>query len=218
MIQSHEEYVGVLITLGAETFANFAQIRESLRRLKFYIDRFAKVYAREIFQFFLFFSLNLLTALDNALILVSWSKNSRCQCNTKTRSASYCYLSVRKMFGARKRGLIRRKLEIIRFFSLFYFYLDSNVSLKQQKKSTFMSIRESLRREKLYFGRFAKVYAREMQKFREFFRSRKFLLLSELLISPLHQRGFLALKSPMNIVKNGLLLLIFSSFKSFKLL
>ena len=45
-----------LITLGAETFANFAnfaQIRESLRREKFYIDRFAKVYAREIFSFFL---------------------------------------------------------------------------------------------------------------------------------------------------------------------
>ena len=46
-------------TLGAETFANFAnfaQIRESLRREKFYIDRFAKVYAREIFQIFLYFS------------------------------------------------------------------------------------------------------------------------------------------------------------------
>ena len=40
-------------TLGAENFANFAQIRESLRREKFYIDRFAKVYAREIFLFFL---------------------------------------------------------------------------------------------------------------------------------------------------------------------
>ena len=38
-------------TLGAETFANFDQIRE-----KFYIDRFAKVYARENFQFFLFYS------------------------------------------------------------------------------------------------------------------------------------------------------------------
>ena len=38
--------------------------------------------------------------------------------------------------------------------------------LKQQKNSTFLSIRESLRREKFYFGRFAKVYAREMQKFR----------------------------------------------------
>ena len=37
-------------------------------------------------------------------------------------------------------------------------------------------IRESLRREKLYIDRFAKVYAREMQKFRKFFRSRKFLL------------------------------------------
>ena len=41
----------------------------------------------------------------------------------------------------------------------------------------FAQIRESLRREKFYFGRFAKVYAREMQKFREFFVSRKFLLL-----------------------------------------
>ena len=41
---------------GAETFANFVQIRERLRREKFYIGRFAKVYAREIFLFFLFFS------------------------------------------------------------------------------------------------------------------------------------------------------------------
>ena len=59
-------YIGPVIigysricTLGAETFANFtnfAQIRESLRREKFYIDRFAKVYALKSFQFFLFFS------------------------------------------------------------------------------------------------------------------------------------------------------------------
>ena len=35
-----------------EFLANFAEVRESLRREKFYIDRFAKVYAREIFQFF----------------------------------------------------------------------------------------------------------------------------------------------------------------------
>ena len=54
--------------------------------------------------------------------------------------------------------------------------VDPNVSLKQQKNSNFLSIRESLRREKFYFGLFAKVYAREMQKFREFFVSRKFLL------------------------------------------
>ena len=81
------------------------------------------------------------------------------------------------MFGTRKRGLIRQKLEIIRFFSLFYFDLDPNVSVKQQKNSTFLSIRESLIREKFYFGCFAKVSAREMQKFREYFRSRKFLLL-----------------------------------------
>ena len=62
-------------------------------------------------------------------------------------------------------------------FSIFYFYLDPNVSFKPQKKSTFLSIRESLRRENFYFGWFAKVYAREMQKFLDFFRSRKFLLL-----------------------------------------
>ena len=124
-----------------------------------------------IFNFF-FFSPNLLAALDNALILVSWRKKSRRQCNTKTRSASIAIW----MFGARKWGLIRQKLEIIRFFSLFYFYLDPNVSFKQQTNATFLSIRESLRRENFYFGRFAKVYAREMQKFREFFHSRKFLL------------------------------------------
>ena len=75
----------ILLTLGAETFANFAQIHESLRREKFYIDRFAKVYAREIFSFF---SPNLLAALDNALILLSWRKKSRRQCNTKTSSTS----------------------------------------------------------------------------------------------------------------------------------
>ena len=43
--------------------------------------------------------------------------------------------------------------------------------------ANFAQIRESLRHEKFYFGRFAKVYAREMRKFREFFGSRKFLLL-----------------------------------------
>ena len=50
--------ISVGYTLGAETFAsrNFRQICESLRREKFYIDRFAKVYACEIIQFFLFFS------------------------------------------------------------------------------------------------------------------------------------------------------------------
>ena len=73
-------------------------------------------------------------------------------------------------------------LEIIRFFSLFYFSLDPNLSGSKRflktttKKSTFLSIRESLRCQKFYFGRFAKVYAREMQKFREFFVSQKFLL------------------------------------------
>ena len=81
------------------------------------------------------------------------------------------------MFVARKRGLIRQKLEIIRvFFSLLFLSGSKRFLIKQQKKSTFLSIRESLRREKLYFGRFAKVYAREMQRFREFFVSRKFLL------------------------------------------
>ena len=47
-----------------------------------------------------------------------------------------------------------------RQFSLFYFSLDPNFSLKQQINSTFLSIRESLIREKFYFGRFPKVYAR----------------------------------------------------------
>ena len=73
-------YLSKFTTLGAETFANFAnfvQIRESLRREKFYIDPFAKVYARNIFQFFF-----------NALIFVSWRKKGRRQCNTKKRSAS----------------------------------------------------------------------------------------------------------------------------------
>ena len=87
-----------MITLGAETFANFAnfaQIRESLRREKFYIDRFAKVYASEIFEYFLF-SPNLLAALDIALILVYWRKKSRRQCNMKTRSACIAILVLEK--------------------------------------------------------------------------------------------------------------------------
>ena len=71
------------------------------------------------------------------------------------------------MFGARKQGVIRQRLEIV--FSLFYFYLHPNISLKQQKKNQL-------------FCPFAKVYAREMQKFREFFGSRKFLLLKYYLL------------------------------------
>ena len=100
--------------MRAETFENFPQIRESLRREKFYIDRFAK-----FFNFF-FFSPNLLAALDIALILVSWRKMSRHKCNTKTRPASVAIWVLEKMFGARKRGLIRQKLEIISFFSLSF--------------------------------------------------------------------------------------------------
>ena len=70
-----------------------------------------------------------------------------------------------------------KKDSFISFISLFYFSLDDpNVSLKEQKKSTFPSIRESLIRKKFYFGRFAKVYAGEMRKFREFFGLLKFLL------------------------------------------
>ena len=44
-------FISIPSTLGAETFANFALFREGLRRQKFYIDRFAKVYARKNFQF-----------------------------------------------------------------------------------------------------------------------------------------------------------------------
>ena len=63
------------------------------------------------------------------------------------------------MFGARKRGLIRQKIQIIRFFSLFYFYLDPNVSLNQQKKQNF-----SVHSRKFYFGRFANVSAPKVLK------------------------------------------------------
>ena len=80
------------------------------------------------------------------------------------------------MFGARKRGLIRQKLEIIRFFFSLLFLSGSKRFLKTTKKFNFSVHSRKLRREKFYLGRFAKVYAREMQKFREFFRSRKFLL------------------------------------------
>ena len=77
----------------------------------------------KFFNFF-FFSPNLMAALDNALILVSCRKKSRRQCNTKTRSASIDYLSVIKIFGARKQGLIRpRKTKALNnkvFFSLLF--------------------------------------------------------------------------------------------------
>ena len=55
------------------------------------------------------------------------------------------------MFGARKRGLIRQKLEIIRFFSLFYFYLDPNVSLKQQQKIYFSVHSRKFKTRKILF-------------------------------------------------------------------
>ena len=54
--------------------------------------------------------------------------------------------------------------------------LTSFTTLGAETFANLRKIRESLGREKFYYGRFAKVYAREMQKFREFFGSRKFLL------------------------------------------
>ena len=162
-------------TLGAEILPKFAKVR----REKFYIDRFAKVYGREIFNFF-FFSPNLLAALDNSLILVSWRKKSRPQCNTKMRSVSIAILSLRKVFGARKRGLIRQKLEIIRFFSLFYFsgskrFLKTtkkfNFSVHSRKfkmrKILFWPFRESLSPQNAKMSRIfplAKVYAPKVHK------------------------------------------------------
>ena len=55
------------------------------------------------------------------------------------------------MFGARKRGLIRQKLEIIRFFPLFYFYLDPDVSLKQQKNQLFCPFAKDFKTRKILF-------------------------------------------------------------------
>ena len=56
--------------------------------------------------------------------------------------------------------------------------MDPNISLKQQQKFNFsFHSRKFKTRKILFFGRFAKVYAREVQKFREFFGSRKFQLL-----------------------------------------
>ena len=69
------------------------------------------------------------------------------------------------MFGARKRGLIRQKLEIIRFFISFISIWIQTFPKNNKKKSNFMSIRESLRSKKFYFVRFAKVYAREIFQF-----------------------------------------------------
>ena len=48
----------------------------------------------------------------------------------------------------------------VEFFDLKMYRKDLSISLKQQKKFlAFLSIREILRREKFYFGRFAKVSA-----------------------------------------------------------
>ena len=59
-------------------FANFVQIRESLRRENFYIGRFAQVYAGKNFFFCYPNLLTLIThALDNALNLAAWPKKGR---------------------------------------------------------------------------------------------------------------------------------------------
>ena len=55
------------------------------------------------------------------------------------------------MFGARKRGLIRQNLEIIRFFSLFYFYRDTNISLNQNKKFNFSVHSRKFKTRKIIF-------------------------------------------------------------------
>ena len=55
------------------------------------------------------------------------------------------------MFGARKRGLIRQKLEIIRFFPLVNFYQDPNVSLKQNKKINFSVHSRKFKTRKIIF-------------------------------------------------------------------
>ena len=145
-------------TLGAETFAsrNFREFREfcpnsrkfKTRKILYWPIR--ESLCTRNFSIFFFFSPNLLASLGNALILVSWRNKSRRQCNTKTRSASIA-ICVRKMFCARKRGLIRQKLEIIWFFSLFYFYLDPNVSLKQQKKINFSVHSRKFKTAKILF-------------------------------------------------------------------
>ena len=64
------------------------------------------------------------------------------------------------------------KINISYFFRIILF-----PSKNKKYFFTFLSIRESKRREKFYLGPFAKVYACEMQKFREFLSSRNFLLL-----------------------------------------
>ena len=115
-----------------------------------------------------------------------------------------------------------RKFMHAKFFTFFFFSpnllaaLDNTfISLLFLSGSKrFLSIRESLRREKFYFGRFAKVYARQMQKFREFFRSRKFLLakISAPKVYILLENSFCSMK-----VKKGIfhvLLIIILTFRS----
>ena len=78
--------------------------------------------------------------------------------------------------------LLRQKIEIIRFFSLYYFYLDANVSLKQQQKINFSVHSRKFKTRKIIFWpirenlcsrnakisrifRLAKVYAPKVCKF-----------------------------------------------------
>ena len=64
------------------------------------------------------------------------------------------------------------------FFSLLFLSGSKRFLNTTTKEATFLSIRESLRRENLYFGAIRKsCMLAEMQTFREFFVSRKFLLL-----------------------------------------
>ena len=95
----------------------------------------------------------MLAALDNALILVSGRKKSRHQCNTKTRSASIAICVLEKC-------LVHEKV----FLSLLFLSGSKRFLKTTKKKSTFLSIRESLRRKKIYFGRFAKVSAPKVDK------------------------------------------------------
>ena len=106
----------------------------------------------KFFNFF-FFSPNLLAALDNALILVSGVKRADVDADSVIRKRGQLlllFLSVRKMFGARKRGLMRQKLEIMKFFPLLLLSASKRF-LKTTKKFNFSAHSRKFETRKILF-------------------------------------------------------------------
>ena len=68
---------------------------------------------------------NLLAALDNALVLDSWRKKSRRQCNTKTRSASVAIWVLENVWCTKTRPNTTKAWNNKVFFSLFCIWIQT---------------------------------------------------------------------------------------------